>query len=43
MIFSTSIKKCDAIGENAYVMKPLNFSDFLDAVKHIVVSRAILN
>jgi CheY-like chemotaxis protein len=37
------LKKCYALGVNAYVVKPVNFKDFLDAVKHIGVFWAILN
>jgi CheY-like chemotaxis protein len=37
------LKKCYALGVNAYVVKPVNFSDFLDAVKHIGVFWAMLN
>jgi len=31
------LKKCYALGVNAYVVKPVDFKDFLDAVKHIGV------
>jgi len=37
------LKKCYALGVNAYVVKPVEFKDFLDAVKHIGVFWAILN
>lgn len=37
------LKKCYALGVNAYVVKPVNFRDFLDAVKHIGVFWAMLN
>lgn len=37
------LKKCYALGVNAYVVKPVNFKDFLDAVKHIGVFWAMLN
>lgn len=37
------LQKCYALGVNAYVVKPVNFADFLDAVKHIGVFWAILN
>jgi len=37
------LKKCYSLGVNAYVVKPVNFRDFLDAVKHIGVFWAILN
>ena len=37
------LKKCYDLGVNAYVVKPVAFKDFLDAVKHIGVFWAILN
>jgi CheY-like chemotaxis protein len=37
------LKKCYALGVNAYVVKPLDFKDFLLAVKHIGVFWAMLN
>jgi CheY-like chemotaxis protein len=37
------LKKCYALGVNAYVVKPVNFMDFIDAVKHIGIFWAILN
>jgi CheY-like chemotaxis protein len=37
------LKKCYALGVNAYVVKPVDFKDFLDAVKHIGIFWAILN
>jgi len=37
------LKKCYALGANAYVVKPVNFKDFLDAVKSIGVFWALLN
>jgi CheY-like chemotaxis protein len=37
------LKKCYALGVNAYVVKPVDFRDFLDAVKHIGVFWALLN
>jgi CheY-like chemotaxis protein len=37
------LKKCYALGVNAYVVKPVNFKDFMDAVKHIGVFWALLN
>lgn len=37
------LKKCYDLGVNAYVVKPVNFRDFLDAVKHIGVFWAMLN
>ncbi len=35
--------KCYALGVNAYVVKPVVFRDFLDAVKHIGIFWAMLN
>ena len=37
------LKKCYDLGVNAYVVKPVNFKDFLDEVKHIGIFWAILN
>ena len=37
------LKKCYALGVNAYVVKPVNFKGFLDAVKHIGIFWALLN
>ena len=37
------LKKCYDLGVNAYVVKPVDFKDFMDAVKHIGVFWAILN
>lgn len=37
------LKKCYELGVNAYVVKPVNFKDFLDAVKHIGVFWALIN
>jgi CheY-like chemotaxis protein len=37
------LKKCYALGVNAYVVKPVDFKDFLVAVKHIGVFWAMLN
>jgi CheY-like chemotaxis protein len=37
------LKKCYSLGVNAYVVKPVDFKDFLDAVKHIGVFWALLN
>ncbi len=39
----SDLKKCYALGVNAYVVKPVNFKDFLEAVKHIGVFWAMLN
>lgn len=35
--------KCYNLGVNAYVVKPVNFKDFLEAVKHIGIFWAMLN
>lgn len=35
--------KCYSLGVNAYVVKPVNFKDFLEAVKHIGIFWAMLN
>lgn len=37
------LKRCYELGVNAYVVKPVVFKDFLDAVKHIGVFWALLN
>jgi CheY-like chemotaxis protein len=37
------LQKCYALGVNAYVVKPVDFKDFLDAVKNIGVFWAMLN
>jgi len=37
------LKKCYALGVNAYVVKPVNFMDFIDVVKQIGIFWAILN
>jgi len=37
------LQKCYDLGVNAYVVKPVDFKDFLDAVKHIGVFWAMLN
>lgn len=37
------LKKCYEIGVNAYVVKPVNFKDFIDAVKEIGFFWALLN
>jgi len=37
------LKKCYALGVNAYVVKPVDFKDFLEAVKHIGIFWAMLN
>lgn len=37
------LKKCYALGVNAYVVKPVDFKDFLTAVKHLGIFWALLN
>ena len=37
------LKRCYALGVNAYVVKPVDFNDFIDAVKNIGVFWAIMN
>ena len=37
------LKKCYDIGVNAYVVKPVNFIDFISAIKQIGVLWALLN
>ena len=37
------LEKCYALGVNAYVVKPVNFKDFIDAVRHIGIFWALLN
>jgi len=37
------LKKCYALGVNAYVVKPVDFKDFMDAVKQIGIFWAMLN
>lgn len=37
------LKKCYNLGANAYVVKPVDFKEFIEAVKHIGVFWAILN
>lgn len=37
------LKKCYEIGVNAYVVKPVDFNDFMDAVKSIGFFWALLN
>jgi CheY-like chemotaxis protein len=37
------LKRCYSLGVNAYVVKPVDFKDFLDAVKHLGVFWALLN
>ena len=37
------LKKCYELGVNAYVVKPVNFKDFFEAVKHLGIFWAVLN
>jgi CheY-like chemotaxis protein len=37
------LRRCYDLGVNAYVVKPVNFSEFLEAVKHIGIFWALLN
>jgi CheY-like chemotaxis protein len=37
------LNKCYALGVNAYVVKPVDFKEFLNAVKHIGIFWALLN
>jgi CheY-like chemotaxis protein len=37
------LKKCYELGVNAYVVKPVDFSDFIEAVKQVGVFWAVLN
>lgn len=37
------LKKCYALGVNAYVVKPVDFKEFLDAIKHLGFFWAMLN
>jgi CheY-like chemotaxis protein len=37
------LKQCYELGVNAYVVKPVAFNDFMDAVKHIGIFWAMLN
>ena len=48
MILTTSreepdLKKCYELGVNAYVVKPVNFKDFMTAVKQLGAFWALLN
>jgi CheY-like chemotaxis protein len=40
---SVDLKQCYRLGVNAYVVKPVRFAAFLDAVKHIGVFWALTN
>lgn len=37
------LKKCYDLGVNAYVVKPVNFKDFFDAVKQLGIFWAVVN
>ena len=37
------LKKCYALGVNAYVVKPVSFKEFIDAAKYIGIFWAMLN
>ncbi|MDP2724349.1 MAG: response regulator [Bacteroidales bacterium] len=37
------LKKCYELGVNAYVVKPVDFKEFMEAVKHIGIFWAMLN
>ena len=37
------LKKCYELGVNAYVVKPVNFKDFIEAVKQIGIFWALIN
>ncbi len=37
------VKKCYSLGANAYVVKPVGFGEFMEAVKHIGIFWAVLN
>lgn len=37
------LKRCYELGVNAYVVKPVDFKEFLDAAKHLGVFWAIIN
>jgi len=37
------LKKCYDLGVNAYIVKPMDFNDFVDTVKYLGVFWAILN
>ncbi len=37
------LQKCYALGANAYVVKPMDFKDFLEAVKQVGIFWAVIN
>jgi CheY-like chemotaxis protein len=37
------LKKCYELGVNAYVVKPVNFTDFIEAVKQVGIFWAVIN
>lgn len=37
------LKKCYALGANAYVVKPVDFKEFIDSVKNVGVFWALIN
>jgi len=37
------LRRCYELGVNAYVVKPVNFQDFMEAIKHIGIFWALLN
>ncbi|MCC5932266.1 MAG: response regulator [Cyclobacteriaceae bacterium] len=37
------LRKCYELGANAYIVKPVNFQDFIEAVKHIGTFWVLLN
>jgi CheY-like chemotaxis protein len=40
---SPDLKKCYELGVNAYVVKPVDFKEFIDAVKQVGIFWAIMN
>lgn len=39
----TDLKKCYALGANAYVVKPVDFGEFMETIKHIGIFWGMLN
>jgi CheY-like chemotaxis protein len=37
------LRKCYELGVNAYVVKPVNFNDFFNAIKHLGIFWALIN